>query len=399
MSLFKTAQNQMCFAKVGIFGFAGSGKTRTATDMAIGIAKTYCGDSPKPIYFIDTETGSDFMIPRVKDAGLELRVLKSRAFTMLCRAIPEAEKEGSVLIVDSLTHFWRELCDAYQKQLNRKRLQFQDWQVIKADWGTYTDLFLNSQLHIITCGRAGYEYDFDINEDGTKDLVKTGTKMKAETEFGFEPSLVVEMEARKATRDELDRIKREVTNKFKRADAKAGIYQGPGGDIINRAHVLKDRWDLLMGQAFDFPTFDNFRPHFDMLNIGGVHVGVDLGQNSQGLFEGAGSDYKSKKNRREYAADTVQQAISKPWPGSTKEERGYKNGMFEHVFNELSMKVLDTMPLEELEAKCDALKVWSRRIMTRLEGAENPLQTAIYCYDEVASEGKRPLDDKLPEGF
>ena len=399
MSLFKVAQNQMCYAKVGIFGFAGSGKTRTATDMAIGIAKSYCGEKPKPIFFIDTETGSDFMIPRVKAAGLELQVLKSRAFTSLCQAIREAEGGASVLIVDSLTHFWRELCDAYQKKLNRRRLQFQDWQIIKNDWGAYTDLFLNSQLHIIACGRAGYEYDFDVNEDGSKDLVKTGTKMKAETEFGFEPSLVVEMEARKASRDELARIKKEVHDKFKRADAKAGLFQGPGGDIIIRAHVLKDRWDLLMGHAFDSPVFDNFRPHFDRLNIGGVHIGVDLAQNSEDLFDGAGNDYRSKKNRREYAADTVQQAISKPWPGKTDKERSYKNGMFEHVFNELSMKVLDTMPLETLEEKCDALKVWSKRVIERLDGAENPLQAAVDCYDEVVSEGKRPLDDKLPEGF
>jgi hypothetical protein len=44
------------------------------------------------------------------------------------------------------------------------------------------------------CGRAGYEYDHEENEDGGKDLIKIGTKMKAEGEFGFEPSLVIEME-------------------------------------------------------------------------------------------------------------------------------------------------------------------------------------------------------------
>ncbi len=34
MSIFHKASNTMAFAKVGILGFAGSGKTRTATEIA-----------------------------------------------------------------------------------------------------------------------------------------------------------------------------------------------------------------------------------------------------------------------------------------------------------------------------------------------------------------------------
>jgi hypothetical protein len=46
-------------------------------------------------------------------AGIALHTAKTRAFTDLLAAIPEAETHGSVLIVDSLTHFWVELCETY----------------------------------------------------------------------------------------------------------------------------------------------------------------------------------------------------------------------------------------------------------------------------------------------
>lgn len=390
----------MAFAKVGVFGFAGAGKTRTATDIAIGLAKAYGGENPKPIYFVDTETGSDFMIPRVKSAGLKLEVLKSRAFSLLTQAIPEAEANASVLILDSLTHFWRELCDSYQKKLNRKRLQFQDWQVIKGEWGLYTDLFLNSKLHIIACGRAGYDYNHEVNEDGTKDLVKTGTKMKAESEFGFEPSLVIEMESRTVSQDELEAAKK-IANKWKRKDAFAGISANPGGNIINRAHVLKDRWDILNGKHFDYPTFDDFRPHFDMLNIGGEHLGVDVSKDSQGLFNSShGSNRKELDARREYAKDTAIKAIAKPWPGATKDEKSHKNFMFELVFEELSTKVLDTMELGALEIKAGLLKDWAGRIGEFLEGAEDVQAAASACWKEVNEANKAVEDmETMPEGF
>jgi hypothetical protein len=44
---------------------------------------------------------------------------------------------------------------------------------------------------VIICGRAGYEYDYFEDDEGKKQLEKTGIKMKAETEMGFEPSLLV----------------------------------------------------------------------------------------------------------------------------------------------------------------------------------------------------------------
>ena len=42
----------------------------------------------------------------------------------------------------------------------------------------FTDLFINAPIHIILCGRAGYEYDyFEDQETGKKNLEKTGIKI------------------------------------------------------------------------------------------------------------------------------------------------------------------------------------------------------------------------------
>ena len=53
-------------------------------------------------------------------------------------------------------------------------------------------MYLNSPLHIVLCGRAGFDWDFNETEgdDGSikKELVKTGVKMRVESQFGFEPA-------------------------------------------------------------------------------------------------------------------------------------------------------------------------------------------------------------------
>ena len=114
MGIFQPAELEMAFLKGGIYGGAGSGKTFTATNIAIGLHKFT--KAKKPCYFIDTETGSDFVINRFEEAKVKLQVAKSRAFKDLLEAVTEAEKNGSILILDSITHFWNELMDAYQKK-------------------------------------------------------------------------------------------------------------------------------------------------------------------------------------------------------------------------------------------------------------------------------------------
>jgi hypothetical protein len=48
-------------------------------------------------------------------------------------------------------------------------------------------------VHILIAGRAGKEYEYQENEAGKKELITTGTKFKAEGEFGYEPDILVEL--------------------------------------------------------------------------------------------------------------------------------------------------------------------------------------------------------------
>ena len=121
-TIFQKAANLQAFAKVGFYGPQGSGKTTTAMKIAEGLAQI--GETTKPIYFIDTETGSDFFVERMEAAGIPFFQVKTRAFRVLKGAIDEIEAAGGIGVIDSVSHFWDEIKDAFAKKLKRKRLQF-----------------------------------------------------------------------------------------------------------------------------------------------------------------------------------------------------------------------------------------------------------------------------------
>src|SRR4051812_28685271 len=290
MALFKKAVSTSAYLKAGLMGFAGAGKTRTAAELAIGLVRYMrqrgLKEANRPIFFLDTETGSDYIKPRVEESGVELHSAKTRAFVDLKQAVREAETSASVLIIDSATHFWREFCESYQKKKNRTRLEFQDWAALKLEWGVFTDLYVNSACHIVLCGRAGYEYDFFEDADGKKELQKTGIKMKAEGEMGYEPSLLLLME-------------RELNMTTKRQ--------------FRVAHVLKDRLGVLDGKGLcsdetGGPTFDMFLPHVERLNLGGAHLGVATSRTSAEMFASDGSTrWEYERKQKEIALVEVRE--------------------------------------------------------------------------------------------
>lgn len=309
MTLFKKAENTSAYAKVGLLGFAGSGKTYTATRMAIGLVdlmrRAGLDHGARPAFFLDTETGADWVEPQFREAGIELHTAKTRSFSDLLAAVSEAERDASVLIVDSITHFWRELLEAYLKSKKRSRIEFQDWAVLKKEWGRFTDRYINSAVHIIMCGRAGYEYDYFDDSDGKKQLEKTGIKMKAETETGYEPSLLVLMERHM----DMD------TRRISRV-----------------ATVLKDRSCKLDGKEFSNPTFRSFLPHFRFLNLGGDQLGVDTSRDSGELFDGDGdSEWRRETRERDIALDEITEVMGKHYPGQTAEAKKTKADLLEEL--------------------------------------------------------------------
>ena len=345
MTLFKTAQNEMAYLKMGFLGFPGTGKTCTSVLVAIGLHRHI--KSTKPVAFLDTETGSDWAIPRFQAEGIKLVVAKSRAFIDLLQAVHDAQAACDILIVDSISHFWTELMEAYKKKKGiTGRIAFHHWGPIKEEWRRFTDAFFNSPLHIILCGRAGWEYDYDEDDEGKKELLKTGTKMRVESEFGFEPSLVVEME---------------------RVRASADI----GAPVIHRAHVLKDRRmdeETLDGKSFDNPTFAEFLPHIKALNLGGAHVGVDTSRTSDDMFDTPDTSRGEMRKRREVALDEIESTLAHIWRGTGKVEMGMKGAVVDALFDTVSWKkVQEEVLLPDLEHAVRVVRLLK-------EQAENDVQ-------------------------
>jgi hypothetical protein len=334
MSLFKPAEVTSAYMKLGLLGFQGSGKTKTASKIVIGLVNYMrergISAAEKPVMFLDTETGSDWVIPDFKAAGIKLEAAKTRAFSDLLVAVEEAEQNGSAMIIDSITHFWVELTQSYMKKRNRSRLQFEDWAVLKAEWGKFTDRFVNSSAHIALCGRAGFEYDYTVDEETLKkNLEKTGVKMKAEGEMGYEPSLLVLMERQQ----EIE------ANKIKR--------------VWRTATILKDRSALLDGQSFEDPGFEQFLPHIEMLNLGGKQLGVDTSRNSQHMIPADKRDWNT--TQRAICLGEIEDLLVLHHPSTSGADRQKKIMVIRDCFGCGWTEVEKVMKLEDLRAGYDLM--------------------------------------------
>jgi hypothetical protein len=340
--------------KAGFLGFQGSGKTYTSVLLAAAIRKQF--GLKGPIALIDSENATAYVAPLVLElTGLELVGDRTRDFDQLLELGNDCVQEGvSVLVADSMTHFWRSLCANYLAGVNeqrrsnnrapRSRLEFADWGILKEQWAKWTDFYLNSPLHIIICGRAGYEYDMTKNEEtGRTELNKTGIKMKTEGEFGFEPSLLVQMEMdQEPTKD-------------------GGFRQ------IRTGTVLKDRFGVIDGSYFQFRKGKDhteemnavaaaFAPHLSMLKPGS-HSTVSTAVNPMPVSEEGDVEWAREKRSRTILCEEIQGAIVSKHPGQSADEKKIKGELLAKYFGTRSWTAVESMRSETLRDGLYRLKV------------------------------------------
>ncbi len=349
MGLLQKLGAGQAYLKMGLLGFQGSGKTFTATLVAIGLRKHF--KLTGPIAMFDTEGGSEFVAPMVrKGTGADLLGFKGRSLSDLLTFVDECIKEGIALaIVDSVTHIWREVCDAYLKDVNDKRrqwaerdnksfkpktsLEFQDWAHVKAIWARWSDLYLNSPLHIIICGRAGFEYEMQVNEDTQKkELVKTGIKMRTESEFGYEPSLLVEMEREQ-------------------------IPDGEGGfRHLRRATVIKDRYNVIDGKTAVNPTFDFFKPHIELLRPASYSP-IDMAVKTEtGADVEGNGEWEREKKTRAILLGEIQGLLVEYIPGQAAADKQRKVKLLHQCFGERGWEAMESMNSKKLREGLEKLK-------------------------------------------
>lgn len=339
MGLLKPATNVMAYAKVGVYGSAGAGKTFTASKIAIGLHKAI--GSKKPIAAFDTEPAFSFVLPMFQAAGIELLVAnQSRALVDLMSFMDEAEAACDIAIIDSITHVWRDAQTSFLERINETRkksgrrplpsLEFQHWGPIKDKWGEFSDRFLSSKLHCIVCGRAGQVYEYQDKDDGSgkKELISTGTRMATEKELGHEPSLLIEMVSEK--RD---------------------------GKLVNVAVIHKDRADKLNGMDIVRPDFDKLRPHFDTLNLGGEHFGSMEKRDSKAMFEATDEGgFDKEKQQRAIWSEEILEILKKHFPSQSVEDKQKRADLLEMYADTRSWSKVEGMRSEDLKAVFEALK-------------------------------------------
>lgn len=366
MSLFKPAENTMAYFKAGFMGEAGSGKTHTATLVTIGLVKLLRAKkikgSEKPVFMLDTEQGSAWVKPMFDEAGVELMVAKTRAFKDLTGAVRDAEKNGSALLIDSVTHFWEELQESYKKrraaQMKRDYydLQFQDWSILKSKWRDFSDAFVNSNLHCVLCGRLGFEYEQETNEKGKKEINKVGVKMAAEKGLGYEPNILVWMERRT-----------DLVNKT----------------VERTAVVLKDRSQLLDGGQFPNPTFQTFLPHIDFLTLGGKHETVDISRNSESIIPDDDTPIADRKHiKREIVIEELDALLAEHGlSGTTAEAKQKRAALIKKHFKCVSRTEIEkVMPIYDLQRAYNDLHI-------ELTGVASRYAPPIII----------PVDDEIPK--
>lgn len=354
MALLKEATNEQARAKVGAFGRQGSGKTTTLALLAIGCSINF--HKGAPVAMLDTENGSDFIEPIFRLEGIRFFPGKSGAFADMVPALREAKEMGCcAFIMDSVTHTWTELKRTYAKAMAKKYnipsydIQFQDWEDLKGQWGIWTQAFLNSPLHCFIAGRAGNEYEYEVNEKGKKVLVKGDSKMKTEGEFGYEPNLLIEMESER----------RKVSKRH------------TGGSFIHFAHVLKDRARFLNGKSFEFPdineykkgdwkkVWDVFAPHFSFLNIEGTQRAIAT-TTSEDLFPSGDTEYRARTREKQIALDEILATMQLLFPGQSAAEKAIRIRVMETIWSVRAWTAVEAMPLEEVQRGLEALRRFER---------------------------------------
>lgn len=340
MSIFKPAeQNISTNFKAGFFGEAGSGKTMTMALTAIGFLNDLRKFDPeraaKPVYFLDTENGSDFLLPRFKAAGHNLMTAKTRAFTDLIPALLDAEKNASLLMIDSQTHFWKELVASYTARNRRtKGLQMLDWGNLKGEWQKFTDKFISVDCHIMLAGRAGFEYDFNVDEEsGKKEMERSGVKMQGESNMAYEPNLMVYMQRRQ-----------EMDNKNV-------------AKTWHTATIVKDRTAMIDGMTFDNPDYEAFKPHVDCLALGQKSVSVDTERTSFHAmpFTNGKSDWQRDQEEKERILEEIKDVLSKHIPGAGAADKEARAQKFEKHFGTRTWSRIEQMDLQTVKAARDAL--------------------------------------------
>lgn len=325
-NFFVEIGNDKPFIKAAFQGFAGSGKTHTEALLVIGLHRRI--ESTKPVIIFDTEKASGFLKKLFAEAGIKALVKQSRSLADL-KEVMSRMRDGlsDFLLLDSVTHIWENFMEAYKQKTKRSRLEFQDWGVIKPTWKKeFSDPFVRDPYHILMTGRAGFEYESEINEDtGKREIHKSGVKMKTEGETAYESDLIVQM----------DRIQEMQGNTI--------------GRVYRQATIIKDRSTLIDGKVFENPSYEDFAPFAEFIldNPTERHAGP-AERDAATLVKTEDDKFKWKQEKKKWLEEVENYLVS-VWPGQSAAEKKNKVDALEHAFQTRSWTAIEALTPKVLE--------------------------------------------------
>lgn len=328
---FAPVANTRPYIKFGFEGFAGTGKTYTAATVAIGLHKKI--KSTKPVVMFDTEKSSKFLQKKFEDEGIQLVVKESSTLADLVTTIKlVAEGYAEILIIDSITHVWEKFLEEYKEKNKKVTLYMPDWNIIKPAWKKqFSHLFVHSRVHILMCGRAGYEYDNEINlETGKREIFKSGVKMKVEGETAFEPDLLILM------------------NRYE-------DLLGSEKKVYREAMILKDRSHLIDSKTFINPKYEDFELAINYALGSPVESSRETQSSSFHLIPDDKDKYMDSK-QREIIIEEIKAILDMTYPGSSVDARNSKSKLLSSAFNTTSPTAITTMTLAELTIGFNKIK-------------------------------------------
>lgn len=362
MGMFVKAVNQTAYAKVTIFGKTGAGKTYTASEMAIGLAKMI-GESR--IAAFETEPGTDFLLDIFKKEGIDLLrgEKRTKSFHKMIAGLQECiDDKIKILLIDSISHVWEEFVDNWLLKQGIKATDSTPvwaWKPIKQEWRkAWIDPYLNAPVHVIACGRSATTFVTTVNEFGKTEMYQGDEKVRAEREFGNESSLFIEML----------RVSPNIENllTLKTQKERMKFQRDPEAVDKHVAHVLKDRSRHLDGQSISEPKFEDFLPYFQSLNIGGAHVAYSVDQPEKATEK---PNYHQLQRRRAIAHEQFLSCLTEIWPGSAGEPKQARNYLVEIATGKPASPtyVENDWPLEQLELSVMALDRLRNTYQPRLD--------------------------------
>lgn len=351
--------------KAGLFGDSGAGKTLTAGLLGIGLSVKLHNHAP--ICMADGEDAAKFLKPICDVEQVPLFVIPSHSFIDMRDGLHEAEERGCcVYLVDNYTASHQELTEAAKAawHVEGRQMPYPLREALNQEWAAWVRSFRASPLHVLLNGRLGYTWDEVEDEAGDPRLVKLDTKMRGERDMGYEPDLLVELDA---IRTKLVRDRKTKT--------KSGLMQ-------HAAVILKDRWRILNGKTFLWPDINNYKagnfesickdfwPHVERQVAGVARTSETAARDSRSLFAkpNGESPMLERSRRIKEALEDFEATLQILWPGTTAQMKACHAAAIEAAFGERSWSRIQTLTVEAIESGASLLRTCEANVKREADG-------------------------------